>query len=47
MYNHEQICDKATTADLSWTDDKDLTEFVSEAKRLNLKCKNILKTSLN
>ena len=47
MFNHEQICDKATTADLSWTQDKDLIEFVSEAKRLNLECENILKSSLN
>ena len=42
FYN-EQICDKATSFKsdskyLTWTDDKDLKEFVNEAKRRNLTC---------
>ena len=34
------ICDKATTIDGSWTKDKDLQEFVKEAKRRKLNCSN-------
>ena len=41
-FNHSQICDKATTIDYKWTNEKDLSEFVNEAKRLNLDCKKVL-----
>ena len=41
-FNHSHICDKATTIDYKWTNDKDLSEFVNEAKRLNLDCKKVL-----
>ena len=44
-FNHLEVCDKATKINNQWTDDKDLTEFVNEAKRLKLDCSKILKIS--
>ena len=46
-FNHLEVCDKATTIDNKWTDDKDLIEFVNEAKKLELDCSKILKISSN
>ena len=42
-FNNEDLCDKATQTqwnnlDLAWSTDKDLKEFVEEAKKRNLNC---------